>query len=187
MGLISNIKGSTGTTGNGVPVGGTTAQILEKIDSTNYNTRWSDRAWIVKSKAANQTVTNSATLVNDDTLFFPLSVSGKYRFRMRIFFDTTAAGDFKYSFSGPAVALYRCTRAHLIPSGATPNTFFDTAFPVAVSVVGTGTIGGYIDIQGVITNGASPGNLQFSFAQNAATVDTGAIVLAGSFIEYQTV
>lgn len=32
--------GAAGANGQGVPTGGTAGQILEKIDSTNYNTRW---------------------------------------------------------------------------------------------------------------------------------------------------
>jgi hypothetical protein len=32
--------GPTGPTGAGVPVGGTTGQVLAKIDETNYNTQW---------------------------------------------------------------------------------------------------------------------------------------------------
>jgi len=32
--------GATGATGAGVPIGGTTGQVLAKIDGTNYNTQW---------------------------------------------------------------------------------------------------------------------------------------------------
>ena len=39
---ISNIKGATGATGAGVPIGGTAGQVLSKIDGTDYNTQWSD-------------------------------------------------------------------------------------------------------------------------------------------------
>jgi hypothetical protein len=34
--------GSTGATGAGVPVGGTSGQVLSKINSTDYNTQWVD-------------------------------------------------------------------------------------------------------------------------------------------------
>jgi hypothetical protein len=33
-------RGPEGPAGQGVPVGGTTGQVLAKIDSTNYNTQW---------------------------------------------------------------------------------------------------------------------------------------------------
>jgi hypothetical protein len=32
--------GAQGTSGVGVPVGGSTGQVLAKIDGTNYNTQW---------------------------------------------------------------------------------------------------------------------------------------------------
>lgn len=35
-------QGDAGATGQGVPVGGTSGQVLSKIDSTNYNTQWID-------------------------------------------------------------------------------------------------------------------------------------------------
>jgi hypothetical protein len=43
--LVGNIKGPAGTNGTngvGVPVAGTTGQILAKIDATDYNTEWID-------------------------------------------------------------------------------------------------------------------------------------------------
>jgi len=36
-------KGADGSAGIGVPTGGTVAQVLAKIDSTNYNTHWIDQ------------------------------------------------------------------------------------------------------------------------------------------------
>lgn len=36
-------KGDQGDPGQGVPAGGTANQILEKIDGTDYNTRWTDK------------------------------------------------------------------------------------------------------------------------------------------------
>ncbi len=44
--VVANINGptgatgATGATGQGVPTGGTTGQVLAKIDATNYNTQW---------------------------------------------------------------------------------------------------------------------------------------------------
>lgn len=37
-------KGDIGNPGQGVPAGGGAGQILEKIDSTDYNTRWADKS-----------------------------------------------------------------------------------------------------------------------------------------------
>ena len=35
-------QGETGATGAGVPTGGTTGQVLAKVDGTDYNTTWVD-------------------------------------------------------------------------------------------------------------------------------------------------
>lgn len=37
---VNGINGTNGATGAGVVAGGTTGQILSKIDATNYNTQW---------------------------------------------------------------------------------------------------------------------------------------------------
>lgn len=37
---FSNLKGETGANGQGVPTGGTTGQVLAKVDGTDYNTEW---------------------------------------------------------------------------------------------------------------------------------------------------
>jgi len=37
---IQGIPGQTGATGQGVPVGGTTSQVLAKINGTDFNTQW---------------------------------------------------------------------------------------------------------------------------------------------------
>lgn len=39
---IQGIQGVQGDPGEGVPVGGTAGQIIEKIDGTDYNTQWVD-------------------------------------------------------------------------------------------------------------------------------------------------
>lgn len=38
----TGLKGATGSTGPGLPPGGTENQVLTKINSTDYNTQWSD-------------------------------------------------------------------------------------------------------------------------------------------------
>ena len=40
-GTVTSLKGASGPTGQGVPVGGTASQVLSKIDSTDFNTEWS--------------------------------------------------------------------------------------------------------------------------------------------------
>ena len=39
---VDGTNGTDGSDGQGVPIGGTTGQSLQKIDATDYNTQWAD-------------------------------------------------------------------------------------------------------------------------------------------------
>jgi len=68
--LNLNLNGSTGPSGVGVPVGGTTGQALTKIDSTSYNTQWTDVVDLVSDQTIDGVKTFSATtLFNGDAQF----------------------------------------------------------------------------------------------------------------------
>jgi len=55
--------GTNGTNGVGVPVGGTTGQVLSKIDGTNYNTQWSTPAAGYSAPTIGSTLIPSGTTV----------------------------------------------------------------------------------------------------------------------------
>ena len=44
LGTFNVYNGEDGTAGVGVPAGGTTGQVLKKIDGTDYNTQWADES-----------------------------------------------------------------------------------------------------------------------------------------------
>jgi len=141
--------------------------------------------WITLSKAGDQAVINQATLQDDDTMQFSMAASTKYRIRMKVFWDTTAAGDFKYGFSQPSSPTL--IRNELITgvSGSTPAfAAIGTSLTTSTSLAGTGTTGGYLFLDCIYHNN-NAGTFKFQFAQNTATNDTGAIVRAGSYLEYQ--
>lgn len=145
-------------------------------------------AWTMVKKTSDTTRTASTTITADPALSFSMAANTKYYVRVRVFFDTTAAGDFKFRHVGPASpTLVRLRRTHIIPSAtAFAGIAVDQAFSAAdVAMAGTGTNGGYVEIEGVVHNGANAGTFSFSWAQN--TSDAGnTIVRAGSYIEYAT-
>jgi hypothetical protein len=139
-------------------------------------------------KTSDTTRTANTTITADPALSFALAANTKYFVRVRVFFDTTAAGDFKFRHTGSASpTLVRLRRAHVVP-GATAfaGIAVDQAFSASdVAVAGTGTNGGYVEIEGVIHN-LNAGTFAFAWAQN--TSDAGnTSVRAGSYIEYMTV
>ena len=136
--------------------------------------------------SADQTVTNSATLVTVPT--FTIGV-GKYErvlFRLNVFYTTTADGDFKYRLDVPASpTLYRMVPELIVPAATsvtTPGLITAEADGTGLAASGTD---GWLRITGMLNNGANAGEILFQFAQNTATSAQSAVVRAGSFIEFQ--
>jgi len=143
-------------------------------------------AWTTLEKTADQTKTATTTLGADTILQFPMTANTKYTIRMEVWFDTTAAGDFKWRHAGPtSPTLVRLRRQWIIPGGtAFAGIAVDTAFSAAdLTLTGTGTNGGFIMLSGVVHTGANAGTFSFQWAQNSS--DAGnTIVRAGSYIDY---
>jgi len=145
--------------------------------------------WTMVSAASDQTVTNTATLADDAALTFAMAANTKYRIRGRIFWDTTAAGDFKYTFVGPASpTLVRSEIIAPIAGAAPAYGAIATAYPSAsgVTLAGTGTTGGWVSVDLIVHNGANAGTFKFQFAQGTQSNDSGAIRRAGSYLEWST-
>lgn len=162
------------------------------IDYSNLNPQPAPERfglWTTVSKTANQSVTNSATLVTDNELTFPMLANTKYRIRGMIFFDTTATGDFKYTVQGPANPTgVRISPATAVGGGTPAMAAVLTAYPSAtgVALAGTGT-SGFVQFDAIVHNGSTAGDFLFRFAQNTQTAGQSATVIAGSYLEYATV
>jgi hypothetical protein len=147
--------------------------------------------WTTIDKISDETRTANATLTADSALQFSMAANTKYVIRIEVWFDTTAAGDFKYGFNGPAIGagLIRMHRRAIIAGAAAFTvsavaTAYDPT--TGIGLAGTGTTGGYIALSGIVQNGATAGTFDFRWSQN--TSDAGnTIVRAGSYLEYGVV
>ncbi|MFZ1249605.1 MAG: hypothetical protein WAQ24_04790 [Candidatus Saccharimonadales bacterium] len=164
------------------------------------NSAWVDclSPWIQVKKTANQDVTNSATLVNDTDLNFPVAAGSNYVVRFYICYaGSSAAGDYKGQFTFPAataakniVGRYTTTTigdAIASSAGVLGNTATFNAFPNAALAMGTAAAAtdrrifeGYLSFQS-----GTAGTMNYKFAQNTATAATFARTCANSFLEYQ--
>jgi hypothetical protein len=141
--------------------------------------------WTTLSATADQAVINNSTPTNSTYLQFSMAASTKYRIRFYVMFDCTAAGDFKYTLSGPASpTLVHIERLHVEAGGTSPARGMLVAYPANVALTGTGTAFGYVKADMIVHNGSNAGTFSFQFSQNSAQSDAGAIVLAGSYMEY---
>lgn len=138
---------------------------------------------VIKPSSTSRSATT--TLADDPHLLFPVVANAQYAFRFQLFFDTTAAGDFKIALNGPASPVgVRFMRQAILP-GATAWSVVGvtTAYGTGVALAGTGTTGGYCEGNGILSNGANAGNVAVQWAQN--TSDPGnTTVLQGSMLWY---
>lgn len=137
---------------------------------------------------ADQAIINSAALANSLYMQFNMAANTNYRVKGVIFFDTTATGDFKYAFTAPAApTLVRFERVDCVAGGTPAANALDVATPGSTALAGAGTTGGYVSFTAIFQNAANAALFAFQFAQNTATNDTGAIVRAGSYMEWSVV
>lgn len=138
-------------------------------------------------KGSNQSVTNSATLVNDSDIIFTLVANQTYHIAFHLLFSATTKvpnGKYNLSLTGTVASVGSATHVvaptspmpaggaalYTIESGASNGANFgvDTA-PVCVK------------LDGIFTGGGSGGTITLQFAQQTATAATSTTILAGSF------
>lgn len=187
----------SGTSRVTVTDGSTTWGLEQSGDSATFVSNGAGWALIARGSLTNgwtavvaptdQSVINSATLT-DSALTFPVRANTTYRVRLMALFDTTAAGDLKVDVNGPgSPTRVRLVTDTIVAGGASlTDTRIETAFGVSRTIAG-GTDAASYRAEGIITNGANAGAVTLRFAQNSATNDTGAILRAGSFVEWAPV
>ena len=134
-------------------------------------------------KGADETVTSSATLQNDDALFLAVAANTSWLFDAYLDYEggTLGASDLKYEWTVPSGAALRYGAAHLDTSG---NNICSDTHPDGAAV-SAGTNGGgdtrSVKMYGTLIVGGTAGTLQLKWAQNTSS-GTGTIVHAQSYL-----
>ena len=137
---------------------------------------------ITKVVTANQDVTSSTTLVDVSDLTLRIGKYERINFKYNIFYTTAAAGDIKYLIDTPAsLTAYRVAQNGCAHAGAALASII-TAEGSAIAIQASGT-DGCLQLTGTIENGATAGDIKFSFAQNASD-STATTVREGSSVQY---
>lgn len=140
-------------------------------------------------KLAATTRNNNTTMSADPDLTFPVYPNEAYLFRGVVWFNTTAAADFKFTLLGPASPQSVIIKRHVVLPGATAysNIGITTAFGGGgIAATGTGAGNGIVEFHGGVTVNSAAGDVAFSWAQN--TSDAGPTsVLRGSYLEWARV
>ncbi|WP_375561489.1 hypothetical protein ACE193_02725 [Bernardetia sp. OM2101] len=87
--VCNGADGATGATGQGVPVGGTTGQVLTKVDGTNYNTQWATAGGGGEITIVNAEETGSATTITKtNTTLATIIVPSTGKYLVTVFCNT---------------------------------------------------------------------------------------------------
>lgn len=133
-------------------------------------------------KGTSQNKQSDTTLATDSDLTVTLTASKTYAVRGRVWFDTPAAADFKYSIAFAGTTLY-CKHTYYPAGSATGTTAIAATSPASATVLGTGTTAGLVEFDAIAVVDGSNRAFNFQWAQNTSTA-SNTTVRAGSYIEY---
>jgi hypothetical protein len=158
--------GATGAAGVGVPAGGTTGQVLAKIDGTNYNTQWATSSAYSTITLGSTALTSGATVSNVNALTIN---------------STTIPSTATLLIAGGALGTPT--------SGTLSNA---TGLPISTGVSGLGTgVATFLatpssaNFAAAITDEIGTGNVQLSDLATSAQIASYTLVLAdrGKLVE----
>lgn len=141
--------------------------------------------WTPIRKTTATARSSTTVLAADPDLKLALLANQKVNTRWIIAFVTGATGDFKYRIVGPGTpALIRGVVCVTQTSGTAPANRVLTAYDTSDQAI-TAAAGftGFIEIELYVENGATPGDLEFQWAQNT-TDATNTTVSRGALLEY---
>ncbi len=138
--------------------------------------------FVSKTKLADETQNNgnnaTATLQNDDELFFSVGANETWNFRFVIQATTPAAPDIKFTVTAPVGAT--CNFGAI--NAEDTVTVGNLGCGVSSGILNTAGVSDVYEIAGSITNGSTAGTLTLQWAQNTANA-ANTIVRAGSYVE----
>jgi hypothetical protein len=143
------------------------------------------------AKSADETVTSSATLQDDNHLVLPVVANAIYTFALDLYMTeaTDFVGDFKMSFTCPASATFDMHGAGAHSTNLSTGTSSDgewigklaTASAAATLAFGVGTGLTAVRVYGRLVMSSTAGNFTLQWAQNASD-GSGTTLKAGSYM-----
>jgi hypothetical protein len=143
-----------------------------------------DALGVFALKTANESVTSSTTLQNDDQLVLAVAASAKYFMEMFIPYTGAAspAGDLKMGFTGPSGATMTWANFGVNSSALTAYNVVGEALAGGRAVGTNGATTMCCQPKGYLQTSTTSGNLQFQWAQNSSS-GTATTILAGALLK----
>jgi hypothetical protein len=123
---------------------------------------------LLARKTGDEPIPSSTVLQNDDHLFFPVAANEVWLFHMPIWWTALTGFDMKWTFTWPAGATAIATTCWPIAGGTNPTIQQIIASGTASTLDAITSTLEMTAFNGMIANGATPGNMQFQFAQDTS-------------------
>lgn len=164
--------------GNGTPI--------VKGTGTGHVIDWGGEQYVFKT--ADESVTSSAALQDDNHLFLPVEVNAAYRVEGFILYEGATTGDMLMGWSGPASATFDWTPGGQNNTNASIQVDRGTiSTSKQVGTAGAGAANQVVALPvGYLQTGATAGTLTFRWAQGTSDA-TATIVLTGSHLRMRRV
>lgn len=188
------VGGAANITGN-LNVGTVSGAGLTDCSSTNSKLLWSsstkqfscgtDRASVTIRKSADESVTSSTTLQNDDQLTFSIGANETYivHITMNATMVTGGAGSIKYTLTAPSGATCNTSAIGADGSG-TSGEILNGSCGTTGAYGGSGT-SSVENIDATITTGATSGSVTLQWAQNTSNGTATRVKAGSSLVAYK--
>lgn len=134
---------------------------------------------VVVLKPSSESVSNNATLQNDDHLFAALLPNARYRIAGHVFINAPVTPQIKLAWTWPVSATAKIFMGNL--TNQLTNNFLFTTSGGSVGFAGSAS-DAVLMLRGYIVTGANGGNLQFQWSQNVSNASP-TVVQVGSALE----
>jgi len=160
-------------------------QVGAPLTAADLNTYLLQQSHVIK--LADESVTSSTTLQNDDHLVLPVTANTRYWVQAMIIYTGGSNGDLRYTFTGPTGASFDWVGDHLGEGvDSTTGIISRTVQSIGASNVIAGAVTGATQValpKGILIVGSSSGTLRLRWAQGTSsstptTVKAGSILMA---------
>lgn len=151
---------------------GTNGQALQTDGSGNLS--WGGPTF--KTKPADQSVTNSTVVINDNTFSFDIGTSGSWYLELNLLLDIPASTNFRWRLSGPAGAtgVGSMKVGSSATEAITSDAFADNILTVTAA---SGTNLAHVEIFARVIAGGTAGTVVLQWAQG--TANPGSLTVRG--------
>jgi hypothetical protein len=140
-------------------------------------------------KPSDQFVTNNVTLVNDTALAAFCDASSTYELKVILKYSASTTANINVGFTAPSGAALEWTIDGVdITAGATSGIINRASAAIGGTLTASGAGSGvnmFLKIKGILTIGATSGNIQLQWAQNVLDAGVSTVVRAKSCLKIQ--